>query len=640
LDVRLTTAQAVVRFLAQQHVERDEVEHRFFAGVLGIFGHGNLAGVGQALQEYPDVRYVLSRNEQAMVHTAIGYAKMSNRLSTFACASSIGPGATNMVTGAADATVNRLPVLLLPGDIFATRRVDPVLQQLEQPWSRDVSVNDAFKPVSRYWDRINRPEQLPGALLEAMRVLTDQAETGAATIALPQDVQGEAWDFPVELFARRVWRITRPRPDEASLAQAARLIASARRPLVVAGGGVAYSEAGNALQRLVDATGLPVAETQAGKGALPFDHPCALGAMGVSGTRGANLIARDADVVIGIGTRWTDFATASRTAFQNSDVAFINVNVASMDACKLGGLPVLADARAALEALTDALHGCRVDEAYAAEILRHNREWDEEVERIFNRGHQPLASQGEVIGAVNASSTARDVVVCAAGSLPGDLHKLWRTRDSKGYQLEYGYSCMGYEIAGGLGAKMADPSREVYVMVGDGSWLMMPSEVVTSLQEGLKLIVVLVDNHGFGSIGALSRTCGSGGFGTEFRTRGPDGQLSGGVLEVDLVAHARALGARAVRAHTVEELQGALADARHADGTTVIVVETDPLAAVGSFESWWDVPVAEVSSMPTVQAARERYDAAQSGERAFVRPAPSPNVSPESGTGSRAVVAT
>jgi 3D-(3,5/4)-trihydroxycyclohexane-1,2-dione acylhydrolase (decyclizing) len=616
--MKVTTAQALIRFLDAQYVERDGVEHKFFACVFGIFGHGNLAGVGQALQDYGRLRYLQSRNEQAMVHAAVGYAKMSNRLSTFACATSIGPGATNMVTGAAGATVNRLPVLLLPGDIFATRRVDPVLQQLEQSWSRDVSVNDAFKPVSRYWDRINRPEQLPQAVLEAMRVLTDQAETGAATIALPQDVQAEAWDFPDELFGHRVWRIPRPEPERDALLQAAELIARARRPLIVAGGGVIYSEATEALIDLVDATGLPVAETQSGKGALPFDHPCALGAIGASGTRGANVVAHGADVVIGIGTRWTDFATASRTAFGNPEVAFINLNVARLDATKLAGLPILADARAALYALRDALMDWQVDADYRREILTHNRDWDAQVEAIFNRGHEPLLSQGEVIGAVNESSRTRDVVVCAAGSLPGDLHKLWRTRDPKGYHLEYGYSCMGYEIAGGLGVKMADPTREVYVMVGDGSWLIMPSEIVTSLQEGVKLIVVLVDNHGFGSIGALSRSCGSEGFGTEFRERGVDGQLSGDVLDIDFVAHARALGANATRARTIQELGAALAQARAADRTTVVVVEVDPLAAVGSFESWWDVPVAEVSVMSTVQEARRAYEPAQARERLFV----------------------
>jgi 3D-(3,5/4)-trihydroxycyclohexane-1,2-dione acylhydrolase (decyclizing) len=615
---RVTTAQALVAFLAAQRVERDGVESPFFAGVLGIFGHGNVAGVGQALQEHPELRYVLARNEQAMVHTAAAFAKMRNRLAAFACTSSIGPGATNMVTGAAAATINRLPVLLLPGDVFATRPAEPVLQQLEVPWSADVSVNDALRPVSRFWDRVTRPEQLQAALLGAMRVLTDPAETGAVTLALPQDVQAEAWDFPDELFEPRVWRIPRPLPDERGLADAAELIAAARRPLIVAGGGVLYSDATAALRALVDATGIPVAETQAGKGALPYDHPAALGAIGVTGTPGANVVARDADVVIGVGTRWSDFTTASRTAFQHPDVRFVNVNVAAFDAHKHAGLALVGDARATLEGLLAALRGHRVEAAYADRVAELNREWDAEVERLYTRAADPLPSQSEVIGAVNAAAAPADVVVCAAGSLPGDLHKLWRTRDPKGYHLEYGYSCMGYEIAGGLGVKLADPGREVFVMVGDGSWLMMPSEIVTALQEGVRLTVVLIDNRGFASIGSLSRSLGSGGFGTAYRRRGEDGGLSGEEIELDLVANARSLGAHAVGAATIPELQAALAEARASDRTTVIVIRCDPALGVPSYESWWDVPVAEVSTMAPVQEARRAYERARERERPLI----------------------
>jgi 3D-(3,5/4)-trihydroxycyclohexane-1,2-dione acylhydrolase (decyclizing) len=615
---RLTTAQALVEFLAVQRVERDGVTVPLFAGVLGIFGHGNVAGVGQALQQHGGLRYVLPRNEQAMVHTAVAYAKHKNRLQTWACTSSIGPGATNMVTGAALATINRLPVLLLPGDIFATRRADPVLQQLELPGRPGASVNDAFQPVSRFFDRILRPEQLPASVIEAMRVLTDQAETGAATIALPQDVQAEAHDFPVELFSERVWRITRPVPDGYDLDRVAELIRHARRPLIVAGGGVIYSDATEALVALVAATGIPVAETQAGKGSLPYDHPSALGAIGATGTLAANTVARDADLVVGIGTRFTDFTTASRTAFQDADVRFVSLNVASPDAHKLSALPLIGDARAGIDALGRRLADFHVDPHHRELAQRLNREWDAEVVRVCAGPADEPPSQAAVIAAVNASMEARDVVVCAAGSMPGDLHKLWRTRDPKGYHVEYGYSCMGYEVAGGLGVKLADPDREVVVMVGDGSWLMMSSEIATSVQEGVRLTVVLIDNHGYGSIGGLSRSVGSEGFGTAYRSRGEDGLLSGPAIELDLAANARSLGADGVRVETLSELTDALAAARTAERTTVIVVECDPGRGVGSYDSWWDVPVAEASSMPSVQEARAEADTQRSHQRPFV----------------------
>jgi 3D-(3,5/4)-trihydroxycyclohexane-1,2-dione acylhydrolase (decyclizing) len=612
-------AQALVRWMAVQRVERDGIQRPFFAGVWGIFGHGNVAGIGQALHQEASLRYVLSRNEQAQVHAAAGYARMTNRLQTWACTSSIGPGATNMVTAAAGATINRLPVLLLPGDTFASRRPDPVLQQLEAAGSPDVTVNDVFRPVSRYWDRLTRPEQLVAAAPAAMRVLTDQAETGAVTLALPQDVQAEAFDYPARLFEERVWRIERPRPDPASLAEAAALVRSARRPLIVAGGGVIYSEATEALRRLVEATGIPVAETMAGKGALPWDHPSALGASGVTGTPGANVTAREADLVIGVGTRWSDFTTASKTAFQDPDVRFVNVNVARFDALKLAGIPLVADARAALEDLARALEGWSVDDAHRERAARHAREWDERVTRIHALGHQPLPGQGEVIGAVNRAADPRDVVVSAAGSLPGDLHKLWRAGDPKSFHVEYGYSCMGYEVAGGLGVKLAAPDREVFVMVGDGSWLMMSSEIVTSLQEGARLIVVLVDNHGFASIGSLSQAVGSGGFGTRYRRREQgEVDLTGEVLRVDFAAHAESLGARAVRARTIADLDAALAEAREADRTTVVTIETDPSVPVGSFDSWWDVAVAEVSEQDPVRDARARYEEDRRKEGWFV----------------------
>lgn len=461
---RLTMAQAVISFLKSQYSERDGKPHRFFEGCLGIFGHGNVAGIGQALEQDSGMPYYLFRNEQAMVHTAAAFAKTSNRLKSLICTTSIGPGATNMVTGAAGATINRLPVLLLPGDIFARRNVAPVLQQLESSTSQDISVNDCFKPVSRYWDRINRPDQILTALPEVMRVLTSPSETGAVVLALPEDVQAEAFDYPEQFFERRVWTIARPRCDSELLARAAGWLRSSWQPLIVAGGGVIYSEASRALEEFASQTGIPVVETQAGKGSLSYDHPQALGAIGVTGTPGANVLAREADLILGIGTRYTDFTTASQTAFQNPSVRFVNLNVGEFDAGKQAALALVGDARVTLDELKQRLQGFRVEAAYGARLQSLRAAWEKEVDRIYNLNVGLPISQGEVIGVVNQVSEAHDVVVCAAGSLPGDLHKLWRTRDPKGYHLEYGYSCMGYEIAGGLGAKMAAPDREVYVL--------------------------------------------------------------------------------------------------------------------------------------------------------------------------------
>jgi 3D-(3,5/4)-trihydroxycyclohexane-1,2-dione acylhydrolase (decyclizing) len=624
--VHLTTAQALVRFLASQYVERDGMEQRLFAGAFGIFGHGNVAGVGQALQQYAEeLTYYQARNEQAMVHVATAYARQKNRLQMLACTSSIGPGATNMVTGAALATINRLPVLLLPGDVFASRAPDPVLQQLEAPHDGTLSVNDCFRPVSRYWDRIDRPEQLIPAALSAMRVLTNQAETGTVILALPQDVQAEAYDFPEEFFDKRVWRIGRPLPDAESLERAAALIRNSGRPMVVAGGGVIYSEATEALRRLVEQTGIPVGETQAGKGSMPYDHPLALGAVGATGTFAANRAAREADLVIGVGTRWSDFTTASKTAFQNPEVRFVNINVADFDAHKHAGLALVGDARTTLEALSEALADYEVEADYRQQSQEASREWDREVERLYSLGHGPLPAQSEVIGAVNSFSEPEDVVVCAAGSMPGDLHKLWRTRDPKGYHVEYGYSCMGYEIAGGLGIKMAAPEREVYVMVGDGSYLMMSSEIITSIQEGYKLTVVLVDNSGFSSIGALSRSVGSQGFGTQYRYR-KDGSIGldteeepGEVLPVDLATNAESFGAYVIRTKTMDELKGALKEAKGIDQTVVIHIPVDRYEGVPDYESFWDVPVAEVSEMDSVVAARKEYAEIRRAERRYLQ---------------------
>ncbi len=590
--MRLTVAQALVRFIANQRIERDGRERRFFAGCFGIFGHGNVAGIGQALHQHPDLLpYHQGYNEQSMVHTAVGYARARRRLGALACTSSIGPGATNMVTGAALATINRLPVLLLPGDVFATRAPDPVLQQLEVPGRGEVSVNDAFRPVSRYWDRISRPEQLLSTVDHAMRVLTSPAETGAVTLCLPQDVQAEAFECPEEFLAPRTWHVPRPLPDPAALERVRTAIRGAERPLIVAGGGVVYSEAEAELARFCERTGIPVAETQAGKGSLSWDHPQNVGPVGVSGGLAANRLALEADLVIGIGTRWTDFTTASQTAFPRA--RFVSINVAEFDAAKQRGLAVVADAKRTLELLGDL--DSRVTESYRARVGELRERWQAEVDRLRSLGHGPPLAQSQVLGIVNEAAGERGTVVCAAGSMPGDLHKLWRTRDPAGYHVEYGYSCMGYEIAGALGVKMAAPEREVYALVGDGSYLMLSDAVATSIAEDAKLIVVLVDNHGYASIGGLSRSLGTEGFGTTLPS-------------VDLAAHAASLGAVVLRAGTADELRSALEEAKGCRRTAVVHVETDPLVQVPTYESWWDVPVAEEAEAEAVRAARRAYE--------------------------------
>ncbi|WP_226365320.1 3D-(3,5/4)-trihydroxycyclohexane-1,2-dione acylhydrolase (decyclizing) [Pseudonocardia sp. ICBG162] len=629
--VRLTVAQATVRFLGAQYSERDGVRQKLFKGCFGIFGHGNVAGLGQALLQAeltePDLLpYVLGRNEQAMVHTAVAYARASDRLRTWAVSSSVGPGATNMVTGAALATINRLPVLLLPADTFADRAASPLLQELERPDAGDVTVNDAFRPVSAYFDRVWRPEQLPAALLSAMRVLTDPAATGAVTVCLPQDVQAQAHDWPVELFAERTWNVARPRPETWAVERAAELIRSAQRPVVVAGGGVHYSGATAALAAFCAATGIPVGQSQAGKGTLVWDHPQCLGAIGSTGTTAANAIARDADLVIGVGTRYSDFTTASRTAFAHPDVRFVNVNVAPIDAVKHSGVSVVADARETLTELTALLAGHRVDEDYVAEYTRLDAAWTATVDAAYHpavpaAGAGGLLTQGEVIGMVNDLSDPRDVVVCAAGSMPGDLHKLWQTRDAKGYHVEYGYSCMGYEVAGGLGVRLACPDRDVFVLVGDGSYLMMATELATAVQEGIKIITVLVQNHGFASIGALSESLGSQRFGTRYRYRSArSGRLDGDVLPLDLAANAESFGLRVLRVATPGEFADAVKTAKAAEDSTVIHVETDPLVGAPDSRSWWDVPVSEVSGLDSTRAARTVYDEHKATQRPFLRP--------------------
>jgi 3D-(3,5/4)-trihydroxycyclohexane-1,2-dione acylhydrolase (decyclizing) len=597
--MRLTMAQALVRFLGAQLSERDGRQQKLLGGVFGIFGHGNVAGIGQALhQSGGALRYYQCRNEQAMVHTAAAFAKATNRLRTLACTTSIGPGATNMITGAAGATINRLPVLLLPGDIFAGRGPAPVLQQLESPQTQDISVNDCFRPVSRYWDRIVRAEQLLTALPEAMRVLTSPAETGAVTLALPQDTQTEAFDYPDAFFEPRVWTIGRQRGDAAAIARAAAALRTSTSPLIIAGGGVLYSEASDALRRFAEATGIAVAETQAGKSAIAWDHPLSVGAVGVTGTLAANRLAAEADLVIAIGTRLADFTTMSNTGFANPDVQFIGINVCEMDAFKRNAIPVIADARSAVDELGVSVAGYTTGTRYLQAVGTLRREWHAEVERVGAPGQDGAPAQAAVIRAVNAFVRDTDVVVAAAGSVPGDLHKLWRAREPNTYHLEYGYSCMGYEIAGGLGVKMADPSRDVVVMVGDGSYLMMAQEIVTSIQEGCKLIIVLLDSSGYASIGGLSRSIGSDGFGTQFDYKVP----------IDLAANAESLGAIVYRAADLAAFEAALQSARAAERTAVIYTPVDAREGVPAYQSWWNVPVAEVSQQPTVEAARRIWE--------------------------------
>ncbi|MGA2013128.1 MAG: 3D-(3,5/4)-trihydroxycyclohexane-1,2-dione acylhydrolase (decyclizing) [Solirubrobacteraceae bacterium] len=632
--VRLTVAQALVRFLAAQEVQRDGARSRFFGGCFGILGHGNVAGLGQAFQQDGSLlAFHQGRNEQAMVHIASGYARQRNRLGALICTTSIGPGATNMITGAALATVNRLPVLLLPSDTFAGRVPHPVLQQLEVFSDQTVTVNDCFRPVSRFFDRVQRPEQLYSAALEAMRVLTDPADTGAVTIALPEDVQTEACDWRAEFFAARVWMIDRRPPAVEALARAAEVIGSAQRPLIVAGGGVIYSEAMAALAALVDASGIPVCETQAGRGALVSDHPLSLGAVGATGSAAGNRLARDADVVIGVGTRWGDFTTASKSAFQDPGVRFINVNVTSFDAAKHSGVSLLGDARVVLEALRAALgeRGWRAPESWSERAAVESAAWADTVAGLVAGTDARPLRQAEVIGAVNDAAGETGVVVNAAGAMPGDLHKLWRARDpaGKGYHVEYGYSCMGYEIPGSIGIKLAAPDRRVFCLIGDGTWLMLSSELATAVAERIPLTVILVDNQGYMSIGALSRSVGSAGFATHYQravSGGPVLDAADGTglatsaqrLPVDFAANAASLGARVVTADTIAQLRSALVDSADADGPVVICVEVDRYAGVPDFAGWWEVPVAETSTDPNVQRARERYEHDRRAQRQYL----------------------
>lgn len=623
---RMTVGQALVEFLANQWTVDGDVRERTIPGIFGIFGHGNVAGVGQAIKqlhvEQPGLLpYHQARNEQAMVHEAVGFARMHRRRATFASTASVGPGAANMLTAAALATTNRLPALLLPSDTFATRTTDPVLQQIELPHDTSLQVTDAFRPLSRYFDRVDRPEQLFSIALAAMRVLTDPAETGAVTIALPEDVQAEEFDVPVAFLQPREWHIRRPLPEHGPLARAVEAIRAAKRPVIVAGGGVLYSGAEDELRAFVEATGIPVGTSQAGGGSLVWDHPQYLGGIGATGTAAANAIAAQADLVIGIGTRYSDFTTASRTAFQNPDVAFVNVNVAAFDAYKHGSqLPLIADAREALVALSEQLASFSVDAGYAAEIADRKREWDATVDAAFAPSGLDLPGQPEIIGAVQEVSDPRDVVIQAAGSLPGDLHKLWRVRDALGYHVEYAFSCMGYEIAGGIGVRRGAPDRDAIVMVGDGSYLMLHTELVTAVAEGIKIIVVLIQNHGYASIGHLSETVGSERYGTKYRYLDETQSFENGdPLPVDLAANARSYGVDVIEVepgpNAIEDLKAAVRQAKANDHTTLVHINSDPLVYAPEGDGWWDVPVAQTSTLESTQQARAEYEQQVASQR-------------------------
>ncbi|CAM3082885.1 3D-(3,5/4)-trihydroxycyclohexane-1,2-dione acylhydrolase (decyclizing) [Actinomyces slackii] len=626
--VRLTVAQATIRFLTNQYSERDGVEQRLIAGAFGIFGHGNVAGIGQALlqnevdpaQGEGEMPYIMPRNEQGQVHAAAAYAKTTNRLQTYMCTASIGPGSLNMVTGAALATTNRLPVLLFPSDQFATRIPDPVLQQLEDPTTLDITVNDAFRPVSRFFDRINRPEQLIPSLLNAMRVLTDPAETGAVTIAMPQDVQAEAFDWPVELFRKRVWHVRRPVPEPAALERAVAMIKAAKRPLIISGGGTIYSEASEELRALAQATGIPVADTQAGKGAINADHPCAVGGVGSTGGDSGNHLADKADLIIGIGTRYSDFTTASKTQFKNPDVRFVNINVCAFDAAKESAEMVVADAREALVALAGALEGHRVEESYTAEIAAEREAWLARVQECYHRDHGPAPAQTEVFGALNELMGDEDIVINAAGSMPGDLQALWQARTPVQYHVEYAFSCMGYEVPAAMGVKLARPDSEVVAIVGDGTYQMLPMELATVVQEGIKVIYVLLQNHGFASIGALSESRGSQRFGTKYRQRGTGSHLADDELiaGVDIAANARSWGLDVLEVRTIEEFREAYKKAAASDRATMIHIETDLYGPNPPGSSWWDVPVSGVSRLESTQKAYEDYERDRAPQRHYL----------------------
>lgn len=629
--VRMTTAQALVKFLNQQYVEFDGKQQKFIKGIFTIFGHGNVVGLGQALEEDAgELEVYQGRNEQGMANAAMAFAKQRHRKQIMACTSSVGPGSANMITSAATASANNIPVLLLPGDVFATRQPDPVLQQIEQTHDLSISTNDAFRAVSKYWDRINRPEQLMTAMIQAMRVLTNPADTGAVTICLPQDVQGEAWDFPSYFFQKRVHRIERRLPTKASLADAVEMIKKKKKPVMICGGGVRYAEAAEELKQFADTFRIPFGETQAGKSAIESSHPYNLGGIGVTGNLAANTIAKEADLVIGIGTRFTDFTTASKQLFQNEEVEFLNINISEFHANKLDALKIIADAKEALLALIDELQAIDYRSSYTVEIDDAKEAWETELARLHNirftsQGFTPEVeghfdenlneyvdalgtqlTQTAVIGQMNTLLDEDAIIVGAAGSLPGDLQRMWAANKPNTYHMEYGYSCMGYEVAGALGAKLAEPSKEVYAMVGDGSYQMLHSELVTSLQENKKINVLLFDNSGFGCINNLQMGNGMGSFGTEFRYRNQETRkLNGAIMKIDFAASAAGYGVKTYRVTSIEQLQEALKDAKKQTVSTLIDIKVLPKTMTNGYDSWWHVGVAEVSNSQSVQAAYE-----------------------------------
>lgn len=610
--IRLTMAQALLRFLANQYVVLDEIEYPFVQGVFGIFGHGNVTGIGEALENAAyGLTYYQGHNEQGMAHAATAYAKQKNRLGILACTSSIGPGATNMLTAAATATTNRLPLLLLPGDNFSCRQPDPVLQQLEVAHDYSMSVNDCFKPVCKYWDRIVRPEQLMTASLQAFRVLTDPAETGAVCLCLPQDVQSESYDYPEAFFAKRLWQIDRMPLGQSVLERACHLLVKAERPLIIAGGGVHYSLATEQLADFALKHRIPVAETQAGKSALPAVHAMNVGGIGVTGSEAANRLAATADLILVIGSRLQDFTTASKSAFKEINCQQIHLNISRFDALKLEALPLRGDARCGLEQLTEQLRDYQTTSAYQEQVQAYREQWQQEVLRVCHIPEKTGSGlhQTAILGVLNPLVSADDVIVCAAGSLPGDLHRLWQSKAPKDYHLEYAYSCMGYEVAAGLGVRLAkaDEPGEVFVLVGDGSYLMMHSELLTSIQERKKIIVILFDNHGYQCIRNLQESQGSKGFGNEFRYRNPQtNRLDGEQLSIDFCSYARALGAKAVCADNYKTLESAIAQARQESLSSVIVLPTLAKTMSQGYETWWRVGVAEVSDSEAVRLASQQ----------------------------------
>ncbi len=627
--MKLTTAQALIKFLNQQYIEIDGNEQKLFKGIFTIFGHGNVLGLGQALEENSgDLEVYQGRNEQGMAAAATAFAKQNHHKQLIACSSSVGPGSANMITAAATATANNIPLLLLPGDVFASRQPDPVLQQIEQPYDLSISTNDAFRPVSKYWDRITRPEQLMSAMLSAMRVLTNQGETGAVTIALPQDVQGEAYDYPESFFKKRVHRFRRTKPSAHELTEAVELIKKKKKPIMICGGGVRYSEAADVFKTFVEKFNIPFAETQAGKSAIESTHRLNVGGLGVTGNAAANELAREADVVIGVGTRFTDFTTASKQLFQNDSVEFVTVNTSEFHAGKLEAAKVVADAKAGLTELGEQLMKADYQSGYENEITDAKENWQKELTRLYQTdfktadfkpeiaGHldeqlseyekalNSSLTQTAVIGKINETIDESAIIVGAAGSLPGDLQRMWVSEKPNTYHMEYGYSCMGYEISGSLGVKMAEPDKEVYAMVGDGSYMMLHSELITSIQENKKINVLLFDNAGFGCINNLQMGNGMGSFGTEFRKRNEmTNKMDGNIIPVDFAKSAAGYGVKTYSVRTMAELTEALEDAKKQTVSTLIDIKVLPKTMTDGYEGWWHVGVAEVSEKEAIKAA-------------------------------------